>query len=69
MTTFIALYRGHTLNDARLVALSSDPLIVFDFTTRLISEPLRENDPALRELNKGRRRALKIVHQENQTHL
>jgi hypothetical protein len=66
MTTFIALYRGQTLNDARLIALSSDPTIISDFTTRLISEPLREDDPALRELTKGRRRALKVVQQENQ---
>ena len=65
MTNFIALYRGRTLNDARLVALSSDPTLVLDFTTKLISEPLREADPALRELNKGRRRALKIVQGES----
>ena len=64
MTTFIALYRGRRLNDARLIALSSDPTIVSDFTTQLISEPLRDDDPALRELGKGRRRALKIVQQE-----
>lgn len=66
MTNFIALYRGQTLNDARLVALSSDPVLISDFTTRLISEPHREDDPALRELSKGRRRALKIVQEESQ---
>ncbi len=66
MTSFIALYRGRTLNDACLIALSSDPTIISDFTTRLISEPLHENDPALRELSKGRRRALKIVQEEAQ---
>jgi hypothetical protein len=65
MTNFIALYRGRTLNDARLIALSSDPTIISDFTTRLISKPLREEDPALRELGKGRRRALKIVQEES----
>lgn len=65
MTNFIALYRGRTLNDARLIALSSDPALISDFTTRLVSEPLREDDPALRELNKGRRRALKIVQKES----
>ncbi len=67
MTNFIALYRGRTLNDARLIALSSDPTLISDFTTRLISEPLREDDPALRELNRGRRRALKIVQEESRS--
>jgi hypothetical protein len=65
MANFIALYRGRTLNDARLIAISSDPTIISDFTTRLISEPLREEDSALRELGKGRRRALKIVQEES----
>lgn len=64
MTSFIALYRGRTLNDARLIALSSDPTLISDLITKLISEPLREDDPALRALTRGRRRALKIVQQE-----
>jgi hypothetical protein len=66
MTNFIALYRGQTLNDARLIALSSDPQIIGDFATRLIGEPFREKDPALRELNKGRRKALRVVFQETE---
>ncbi len=64
MTTFIALYRGHTIDDARLLAASADPSIVSDFATRLINRPVQENDPALRELGKGRRRALKIIQKE-----
>ena len=68
MTNFLALYRGRTLNDARLLALSADPEIVGDFATRLVGESINEEDPALRELTRGRHKALKIVCQETDRH-
>ncbi len=49
MTSFIALYRGETVSGARLVALTADPEMVRDFTTRLVTdEPNEEPRPGLR---------------------
>jgi len=49
-TAFIALYRGHTVSDARLVAVSSDHSIVERFFSELTgkdpeSEKSRETYP------------------------
>ncbi len=49
MTSFIALYRGETVAGSRLVALTADPKLVRDFTTRLVADdPAEEQKPGLR---------------------
>ncbi len=49
MTAFIALYRGDTVIGAQLVAVTADPTLVRDFTTRLVSDdPDEEQKPGLR---------------------
>lgn len=40
MTDFIALYRGRSVSDAELVALSAEPRLVREFFVHLMSEPL-----------------------------
>jgi hypothetical protein len=39
VTSFIALYRGETVSEARIVALSADPQLVRDFAARLLESP------------------------------
>lgn len=62
MTTFLALYGGETVAGAKLLALTAEPGIVADFASRLLEEPQeREEDAATRELEQGRRNALRMV--------
>lgn len=65
--SFVALYRGASVGDARLVAVSADPEIVRDFAERLLSEepgPAAEPDPVERALEGGRRDAIRLVRDE-----
>ena len=62
MASFIALYRGETIGSARLVMATTDAEIVCDFAERMLSQPEEhEPDAILRELERGRRRALRLV--------
>lgn len=40
MTNFVALYRGRTVSDAELVALSAEPQLVREFFLQLLNESL-----------------------------
>jgi hypothetical protein len=65
LTSFIALYRGETIGSARLVAATTDFEIVRDLAERMLSIPEGEEpDAVLRELEIGRRRALRLVWNE-----
>jgi hypothetical protein len=67
LTTFLAPYRGNSVSAAKLVALSAEPSLVGDFAARILTEPEEpEADPVLRELERGRRRALELVKCEEQ---
>ncbi len=62
MQDYLALYRGDRLSAAKIVAVSVDPNIVGDFAERMLSEPDKpEPDAVIRELDHGRRRALRLV--------
>jgi hypothetical protein len=62
LATFLALYRGDSVSAAKLVALSAEPSLVGEFAARILTEPEEpEADPVLRELKRGRRRALELV--------
>lgn len=62
MTTFLALYRGHTVADAEVVGLSADPEIVADFAARLLGRPSPpEDDPVLGAKHGAERRALRLI--------
>ncbi len=63
MTTFLALYRGRTVGEAQMVAVTADPVIVAEFAERVLerTEEDESPDPALRAIERGRRRALRII--------
>lgn len=67
MTTFLALYRGATVGEAKLVAVTADPQIVADVSSRLLQVPADPEvaaDPVLRTVQQGRRRALRLIRRE-----
>ena len=65
MTTFVALYRGETVASARLVAVTADPALVADVSSRLLRIPPGETqDPVVGSLECGRRAALRLIHKE-----
>jgi hypothetical protein len=65
LTTFLALYRGDSVSAAKLVALTAEPSLVGRFAEQLLGEPeVQEADPVLREMDLGRRRALRLVRGE-----
>lgn len=67
MTTFVALYRGITVAEARLIAVSADPVIASDLAARLLAgqrseaETEREDDPITAPIEAGRRSALRLI--------
>jgi hypothetical protein len=65
VTTFLVVYRGPTIGEARMVAVSADPDLVALVSTRLLDEPLEpENDPVVTQLERGRRAALRLIKRE-----
>jgi hypothetical protein len=65
-TSFLALYRGDTVGSAKLVTVSADPNVVAAFVGRLLSEHKLPSDPILVEVERGRRRALRLIAQEGE---
>ena len=61
--TFLVLYRGPTIPQAKLVAVSSDPALVAEFAERLLHDqpPAASPDMALLAIERGRRRALRLI--------
>lgn len=64
MTNFLVLYRGNTITDAKMVAVSIDPEVIAYVADCLIDKEPGEADPALVALDHGRERALRIVRTE-----
>ena len=60
----IALYRGTSLSDARLIAVSTDSGIVGDLAGRMLKSGPSRSDPAVDALDQGRRKALRIIKRE-----
>jgi hypothetical protein len=67
----VALYRGDTVADARLVAASSDSALVAEVVRRFLAGfPAlqtinRADDPVLEELSRARKSALRVIHAES----
>ena len=61
MVNFIALYRGRTLADTELVALSTDIDIVREFVEKLLAQHPANDDPVLLAGKEGRREALRLI--------
>ena len=65
LSTFLALYRGRTIGDARLIAVSINPTIVAEFAERLLKPPAPdESDPILGVMVNARQEALHRVIEE-----
>lgn len=66
MTSFITLYRGDTVGEAKIVAVCADPDVVADFASRLLQNSRNEKtgDPVLGALQQGKTRALRLVKTE-----
>ena len=65
MTTFLALYRGNTIAEAKLVAVSANPsLIIFVVNQLLASDPCANVDPIRGALEHGQRVALRLIKKE-----
>jgi hypothetical protein len=56
VTTFVAVYRGESVHDARLLAVSSDPLLVARFANELLEEA--EADDSEEQDDRGRLRVV-----------
>ena len=65
MSSFLALYHGKSIGEARLVAVSADPDIVAGFAARLLQSPAPPGDdagdPVLLSIERGRQRALRLI--------
>ncbi len=64
MTTLLALYRGDTIAEAKLVAVTAEPRLVAAFADRLLKQVTPCLDPVLLEVERGRRRALSLIVRE-----
>lgn len=65
MTTFVAIYRGATVADSRLIALSANPGLIADVSARILEErATQEVDPVVAEVEGGRCRALRLINNE-----
>lgn len=69
MVSFLALYRGDSVQSAELVAVSTNSDLIADVAHQLLSEPesgRRPDDPALASLQQGKEQALRLVRDEAQ---
>jgi hypothetical protein len=65
VTTFLALYRGATVNSSEILAITADRRIVEEFAGRLLGErPEPSEDPVVTSIEEGRRKALELVRDE-----
>jgi len=68
MTTFVALYRGQTIAEARLIAVSADPDLINEVSTRLLDAASdfskTAEDPVIQRLEHGRVAALHLLKKE-----
>ncbi|MDP9374280.1 MAG: hypothetical protein M3Q65_17855 [Chloroflexota bacterium] len=67
MSTFLALYRGDTIAQAKLVAVSADPAVVSTFAQQLLrsADDNEEDDPVVASIARGRRHALRLISREH----
>jgi hypothetical protein len=65
MAVFVAVYKGETIAGARLIALSADPTLVADVSTRILQEhPDKDHDPVVACVEQGRKAALRLIIRE-----
>jgi hypothetical protein len=59
LTDFVALYRGRTVSEAVLVAVSAEPQLVSRFVSELLVDHTRESEESDKE---GRTKVVGLVH-------
>jgi hypothetical protein len=66
VSTFIAIYRGRTASDARLVTLTSDPGIVATVVGQMLADQsdLSGDDPVVDAIDRARRQGLRLIRRE-----
>ena len=64
MHTFIALYRGHTIAEARMIAATADEDLVALVADKLLQDLPEATDPVVRSLERGKQSALRLVREE-----
>ena len=62
MTAFVALYRGRTVSEAELVAVSAEPRLVGKFFAELLQEHVGEHEESDKE---NRPTVVKLVRRED----
>lgn len=67
-STFIAVYRGRTASDARLVALSADVAVVAYVVGHILADQSDQasDDPVICAIDRARRSGLHVVQRELQ---
>ena len=66
MTTFVAIYRGNSVAEARLIAVSADPVLVAEVSSRILqSQPDQDQDSVIDSLENGCRTALRLIERES----
>jgi len=70
MTTFLALYRGKTIAEAKMVAVTADPCLVAEVVDRLLNHPqMDDDDPVVSAIDRGRVTALRLIkHEQGDEH-
>lgn len=65
-STFIAIYRGRRASDARLVAVSSDPIIVALVVGQILADQSDRSgdDPVVGAIDCARRQGLRLIQRE-----
>jgi hypothetical protein len=66
VSTFIAVYRGRTASDARLVAVTSDPVIVALVVGQMLADQSgrARDDPVVGAIDRARRQGLRLIRRE-----
>jgi hypothetical protein len=64
MHTFLALYRGRTVAEARMIVATADEELVAFVADKLLRNPPDTTDPRVLSLERGKQAALRLVRQE-----
>ena len=61
MTTFLAIYRGRSIREANIVAVTTEPDLVRDVAQQMLHSGKIDSDPVLNALQGGRKSALETI--------
>lgn len=64
LVTFLALYRGETVNDSILIATSIDLALVSRVADELLGEQGHSRDKVVKAVVEGKRNALRLIAEE-----